>query len=165
MGFHHPVLKGATHAMYWDTDAYLPGPLWRDPIAELQATGGMYACSKLFGHIPRGRENRLWEASVLYMWLRGIDPRGNPLLRALADENLVFSGATTFVDFHVADTEFFRSTAGYGDYFAFLDSMQGWWFHAWYSTLAVTLGVAIWAGNGVQLLDTPYAHQTSCACG
>merc|ERR1712217_850170 len=57
-------------------------------------------------------------------------------------------------------------SVGYGDYFGFLDSMGGWWNKAWYSTLAVTLGVAIWAETGkVILYDTPYAHQASCACG
>merc|ERR1712118_51623 len=150
--------------MYFDTDAYFPGPVLRDPFSVLEATGAVYACSSLLGAIPRGRENRLWEASFMYMRLRHIDPRGSEMLRLLVDEDLKFKGMTTYVDFHVAATGFFRNMMKYGDYFSFIDSFGGWWHHSWYSTLAVTLGVAIWAGDAVLLLDTPYAHQMSCRC-
>lgn len=164
--FHHPVFRDVPYAMYLDTDAYFPGFVQVDPIAQLEARGGVYACSPLVGHIPNGRENHLWAMSVLYIHLRHRNPRGTMLLRELADENLNFKGATSYVDFHVASPAFFRDQLRYGDYFEFLDSLGGWWHHAWYSTLAVTLGVAIHASDEeVLLLQAPYAHQASCFCG
>lgn len=164
--FQHPVLRRAPYAMYLDTDAYFPGFTAEDPIALLAESGGVFGFSRAFGQIPTARENHLWEATLLYIHLRHRDPRGSNLLRSLADEDLNFRGGTGFVDYHVAATHFFRDRAGYGDYFEYLDSMGGWWHHSWYSTLAVTLGVAIWAADHQVLpLDTPYAHQVACVCG
>jgi len=164
--FHHPVLRAATYAMYLDTDAYFPGFVAEDPIASLQEAGGVFACSRGFGGVPVGRENRLWEATLLYLHLRHRDPRGSALLRTLIDEDLNFVGATSLVDFSIVKTDFFRDRQGYGDYFEFIDSWGGWWHHSWYSTLAVTLGVGIWAADDqVLALEVPYAHQAACICG
>eukprot|EP00971_Amphidinium_carterae_P114477 2268283-Amphidinium_carterae.1 len=164
--FYHPVMMQASYAMELDADAYFPGPLATDPMLEMQRSGAVFAAPSQMGGIPLARQNTLWEVSLLYARLRREPMKREYLQRHIASDSLSFLGRNFLTDFSIAQTAFFRDKTRYGDWFAFLESIGGWWSHAFYSTMVTTIGVGLWASSSeVMFLETPYAHQASCVCG
>ena len=53
----------------------------------------------------------------------------------------------------------------YQDYFRYLQSLDGFWNHAWHNSLMTTFAVGMFFSDKTTMLPFPYAHQMDCHCG
>ena len=67
----------------------------------------------------------------MYMKMKGIDPRGTPILRQFVrEEDVQWNYQLYMNDIEIVQLDWFRSDP-YQDYFRYLDSMGGFWLHRW----------------------------------
>ena len=114
--FLQPVLQRFQYAMTLDTDGYFPAEVSTDPIAAMHEGGYVYTWSHLLPDLP-GAVRHFWEYSLMYMKMKGIDPRGTPILRQFVrEEDVQWTYQLYMNDIEIVQLDWFRSDP-YQDYF------------------------------------------------
>lgn len=162
--FLQPVLQNFQYAMTLDTDGYFPAEVSYDPIAAMHAGGYTYTWSHLLPDLP-GAVKHFWDHSLMYMRMKGIDPRGTDILKQFVrEDDLQWNYQLYMNDIEIVQLDFFRSDP-YQDYFRFLDSMGGFWLYRWGDHAVRTIAVGMWLPEEkVYEMDIPYGHQNYCRC-
>ena len=162
--FMQPVLQNFQYAMTLDTDGYFPAEVSSDPIAAMHLGGYVYTWSHLLPDLP-GAVRHFWDHSLMYMKMKGIDPRGTPILRQFVrEEDVQWTYQLYMNDIEIVQLDWFRSDP-YQDYFKYLDSMGGFWLHRWGDHAVRTIAVGMWLPEEkVFEMDVPYGHQNYCRC-
>ncbi len=162
--FLQPVLKKFEYAMTLDTDGYFPAEVSSDPIAAMHEGNYVYTWSHLLPDLP-GAVRHFWDHSLMYMKMKGIDPRGTPILRQFVrEEDVQWNYQLYMNDIEIVQLDWFRSDP-YQDYFRYLDSMGGFWLHRWGDHAMRTIAVGMWLPEDkVFEMDVPYGHQNYCRC-
>eukprot|EP00439_Symbiodinium_sp_Y106_P080956 s470_g19.t2 len=120
--FLQPVLQNFQYAMTLDTDGYFPAEVSADPISAMHEGGYVYTWSHLLPDLP-GAVRHFWEYSLMYMKMKGIDPRGTPILRQFVrEEDVQWTYQLYMNDIEIVQLDWFRSDP-YQDYFRYLDSI------------------------------------------
>ena len=109
--FRHPVFEHFEYTMHLDSDSYLAADWPADAFRILHSTGLFYGAVAMKIAHPI-QDNHLFDVTVAYMELNGIDPRGNEFLEHLISEGIQFGGRIFMNDFEVVKLEPFRDPHG-----------------------------------------------------
>jgi len=162
--FLQPVLQNFEYAMTLDTDGYFPAEVAYDPISAMHAGSHVYTWSHLLPDLP-GAVRHFWDHSLMYMRMKGIDPRGTEILKQFVrEEDIQWNYQLYMNDIEIVQLEWFRSEP-YQDYFRYLDSMGGFWLYRWGDHAVRTIAIGMWLPQAkVYEMDIPYGHQNFCRC-
>jgi len=162
--FLQPVMGNFQYAMTLDTDGYFPASVEYDPIAAMHEGNYIYTFSHLLPDLP-GAVKHFWDYSLMYMRMKGIDPRGTEILRQFVrEDDLQWNYQLYMNDIEIVQLDWFRSEP-YQDYFHYLDSVGGFWLHRWGDHAVRTIAVGMWLPKDrVYEMDIPYGHQNYCRC-
>ncbi|CAK0821563.1 unnamed protein product, partial [Prorocentrum cordatum] len=162
--FLQPALRNFQYAMTLDTDGYFPAEVVSDPIAAMHEGGYVYTFSHLLPDLPSAVKH-FWDYTLLYMRMKGINPRGTPILEQFVrEDDLQWNYQLYMNDIEIVQLDWFRSEP-YQDYFRYLDSVGGFWLHRWGDHAVRTIAVGMWLPEDkVYEMDVPYGHQNYCKC-
>merc|ERR1712085_88341 len=123
-----PVLKSFDYAMTLDTDGYFPARLRSDPIAEMHDGDYVYTWSHILPDRPAAVRH-FWDYSLMYMKMKGIEPRSTPILQQFVrEDDLQWNYNLYMNDIEIVKLSWFQADP-YQDYFRYLDSVGGFWLY------------------------------------
>lgn len=192
--FEHAGVQAFEYLWGLDSDSHIPNFIQSDPFQQIHSDPrNVMGYAHMTITSPTSVQT-LWVHTVMYAMNNNID-LWSKKLRKWKDANMHFlalhllgtprslegiphwNRRVVMTDCEILRRSFFGKQSRYWDYYSFLNSLQGFWWHRWgdHAVRSLGVGLALWEEDGPSwtsssedrtfVMNIPYAHQDVCFCG